>query len=211
VLRTDGESICETDRVNLVGQLGTRRHRAEAVLAKVNVVGASWAERRGRDMAPNDDEKVPSPEDPRAASHDDDSDLAAILSRRRKFIAAAIAGIAMSASADCNPVPQPCLSPAPAGSSGPDGPGGTIVDVPTNDAGVDGAVDASTTMKPMPPRDAGDDAWDGSSRGDETSDPTPLTDPIPPRPCLSRVPPRPPKPPPPQPSSTISPKTCLSF
>lgn len=150
-----------------------------------------------------------SPEDSTAVAHDEDPDAAAILSRRRKLIAAAITGLAMSAATDCNPVPQPCLSPPPTGSSNRNGPDGQVIDIPSSDAGVDGDADASS-MKPMPARDASDDAWDGSSRGDEASDPTPLTDPVP-RPCLSPVAPRPPKPPVPQPSSKVAPKTCLSF
>lgn len=96
----------------------------------------------GDDIDPNMAESDPPSREPSFAppasnvGSEIDPDRVAILARRRKFIASAIAGIAISSAADCNPF-SPCLKIAVDA-------GATSGDAGVSDAISDGADEASS-------------------------------------------------------------------
>jgi hypothetical protein len=131
---------------------------------------------------------------------DHDEDRAAILQRRRRFVATALGGIAMATSvlADCGSTPQPCLRAAQdsamgdgdATSSGTDAQPqpclSQALDVPTVDASdaqpqpcLDMAMGDASMSDASPQPCLSPPAPDGSSGGSDAE----------PAPCLRMVPP----------------------
>lgn len=99
----------------------------------------------------------------------------AVLARRARFVAAAMAGIA---TASCDACSRPCLSPRPTSVDASPGP---CLSVPMGpvDAGEQIAIDSGA--------DAGD-AGDAGKDASRAADKRPVIGPPPPQPCLSPMP-----------------------
>lgn len=116
----------------------------------------------------------------------DERDRATILARRRRFLAVALAGIAVQG---CDPKPRVCLKQAPP----------PTVQVPEEDAGTE--IDDAGLIEEAGTEDA------------TTPEPEPtvcLSPPVEPQVCLRlKAPPNPPPPPPGPPKP--APKVCLLY
>ena len=122
---------------------------------------------------------------------------AAILKRRAKFVASALAGLSLAASCSDAAPPGACLKMSPPDEESPTATGSGSATPPV-----------SATASAEPPDagvDAGEDAGaDSSASSSASAPPQPCLEMAPPRPCLKVAPP-------PRPCLRMAPKPCLDM